>query len=120
MPKLMEKEDWIQTVAKVSAAERVWCENVTAREGTLPLSVPESSAYQVIMVKIGESPKAAAPRRKSARDFIGHCRKFNPEYRSTTEIMRELREGECSGCQMWKRATDCSHLFCGAGPGFQR
>ena len=93
MPKLMEKEDWIQTVANVSAAERVWCENVTAREGTLSLSVPEGGAYQVIMVKIGESPKAAAPRRKSARDMIGYGAKFH-KLRTTAEWMRELREGE--------------------------
>lgn len=56
MPKLMEKRDWIQTVANVSSADM--------------------------------------PKRKSAHDFIGYCRKFNPEYRSTAEIMRELREGE--------------------------
>ena len=28
------------------------------------------------------------------RDFIGYGRRFHPEYRSTEDVMRELREGE--------------------------
>ena len=94
MPKLMEKRDWIQTVANVSAADRVWSENILSQAGTLPLSIPEGGAYQVILVKIDSEPERVVPRRKSAHDFIGSCRKFNPEYRSTAEIMKELREGE--------------------------
>ena len=27
-------------------------------------------------------------------DFIGYGRRFHPEYRSTEDVMRELREGE--------------------------
>lgn len=94
MPKIMEKQDWIQTVANVGLADRVWSENILSQAGTLPLSIPEGGTYQVILVKIDSEPGSAAPRRKSAHDFIGYCRKFNPEYRSTTEIMKELREGE--------------------------
>ena len=94
MPKLMEKRDWIQAVANVSAADRVWSENILSQAGTLPLSIPEGGTYQVILVKIDSTPECVAPRRKSAHDFIGYCRKFNPEYRSTAEIMKELREGE--------------------------
>ena len=48
----------------------------------------------MILVKIDAVPGSVAPRRKSAHDFIGYCRKFNHEYRSTAEIMKELREGE--------------------------
>ena len=94
MPKLMEKRDWIQTVANVSSAERVWSENVLSHAGTVSLPVPEGGMYQVIFVKIDANPDVVKPKRKSAHDFIGYCRKFNPEYRSTAEIMRELREGE--------------------------
>ena len=28
------------------------------------------------------------------KDFIGYGRRFHPEYRSTEDVMRELREGE--------------------------
>lgn len=27
MPRLMEKKDWIQTMADVGSADRIWCEN---------------------------------------------------------------------------------------------
>ena len=94
MPKLRDKGDWIQTVANVSTADRVWSENILSQAGTLPLSIPEGGAYQVILVKIDSAPGSVAPRRKSAHDFSGYCRKFNHEYRSTAEIMKELREGE--------------------------
>ena len=33
MPRLMEKKDWIQTVADVGSAEHVWYENVSADGG---------------------------------------------------------------------------------------
>lgn len=52
MPRLMEKKDWMQTVAEVGSAERVWYENVSADGGFFPLSVPESGMYRVILVKI--------------------------------------------------------------------
>ena len=94
MPKLMGKRDWIQTVANVGSAVRVWSENVMSHSGTVSLPVPEGGLYQVIFVKIDADPEAVKPKRKSAREFIGYCRKFNPEYRSTAEIMKELREGE--------------------------
>ena len=42
MPRLMEKKDWMQTVADVGSAENVWYENVSADGGFFPLSVPES------------------------------------------------------------------------------
>ena len=94
MPRLMEKKDWMQTVADVGSAENVWYENVSADGGFFPLSVPESGMYRVILVKIGKLDSTEKPRQKSARELIGYGRKFDPVYRSTAEVMRELREGE--------------------------
>ena len=94
MPRLMEKKDWMQTVADVGSAESVWYENVSADGGSFPLSVPESGMYRVILVKIGKLDSTEKPRQKSARELIGYGRKFDPVYRSTAEVMRELREGE--------------------------
>ena len=54
MPMLMEKKDWMQTVANVSAAENVWYENISSYGGAVPLPLPERGSYQVILVKIGE------------------------------------------------------------------
>ena len=54
MPMLMEKKDWMQTVANVSAAENVWYENISSDGGTVPLPLPGRGSYQVILVKIGE------------------------------------------------------------------
>jgi hypothetical protein len=90
----MEKKDWIRTVADVGSAENVWYENVSADGGFFPLSVPESGMYRVILVKIGKLDSTEKPRQKSARELIGYGRKFDPVYRSTAEVMRELREGE--------------------------
>ena len=94
MPRLMEKKDWIRTVADVGSAENVWYENVSADGGFFPLSVPESGMYRVILVKIGKLDSTEKPRQKSARELIGYGRKSDPVYRSTAEVMRELREGE--------------------------
>ena len=94
MPRLMERNDWIQTVADVDAAESIWCENVSTDGRYVPLSMPESGMYRVILVKIGNVPAVEETQRKSARDYIGYCRKNYHGCTSTTEIMHELREGE--------------------------
>jgi len=52
MPRLMEKKDWIQTVANVDAAESVWCENISSDGDAVPLPLPGRGTYQVILVKI--------------------------------------------------------------------
>lgn len=94
MPKLMEKKDWMQTVADVGTAESVWFDDISADGEIVSLSVPEVGMYHVILVKVGGDMAVDPPKRKSAVDLIGYGRKFNPEYRSTAEIMKELREGE--------------------------
>ena len=94
MPRLMEKKDWIQTVADVGAADSVWYESVTVDGGMLPLAMPESGMYHVILVKVGNAARDEKPRRRSAREFIGCCKNNYNGLRTTAEIMKELREGE--------------------------
>lgn len=95
MPRLMEKKDWMQTVADVGSADGVWYENVTVDGGHFQLSVPDSGMYHVIFVKVGNGPSAKRPRQmNSARDYIGCCRGNYNGRTTTAEIMKELREGE--------------------------
>ena len=95
MPRLMEKKDWMQTVANVSAAESVLCENITSDDETVPLPLPGRGSYQVILVKIGRRQHSEpGPRHRSAREFIGCCKDNYNGLRTTSEIMKELREGE--------------------------
>ena len=94
MPKLMEKKDWMQAVADVGSAESIWNENISADGGLLSLSMPEKGMYHVIFVKIDKETPTEIPHRKSAREYIGYCRKNYPKGISTAEIMKELREGE--------------------------
>lgn len=95
MPRLMEKKDWMQTVADVGSAEGVWYENVSADGGLFQLSMPERGMYRVILVKVGKDSSEAIPQRmKSARDYIGYCRRNYNGSTTTAEIMKELREGE--------------------------
>ena len=94
MPKLMEKRDWIQTVANIGVADQVWSENISTNDGKLLMPTLEAGNYQVIFVKIGSMQPAPAPARKSARDFIGWGLQFDSTRCSTDEWMKELREGE--------------------------
>ena len=94
MPRLMEREDWMQTVADVGSAENIWYENVSAKSGVFPISMPESGMYRVILVKVGKESSAKPHRSKSARDYIGCCRGNCNGLTSTAEILKELREGE--------------------------
>lgn len=94
MPRLMEKKDWLRTVAEVGPAERIWYESVSGDGGLLPLSLPESGMYQVFLIKVDNVPKGERLSKKSARDYIGYCRRNYDGRRTTAEIMKELREGE--------------------------
>ena len=95
MPRLMEKKDWMQTVADVGSADGVWYENVSVDGGHFQLSAPGSGIYRVILVKVGNAPSTEKPRQmKTARDYIGYCRRNYNGSTTTAEIMEELREGE--------------------------
>ena len=94
MPIMMKNDDWMRTVAKAAHADGVWFQDVVSQSGTIPLDVPEAGQYRVVLLKMGSPAGTVAPKKPNVRDFIGYGRKFNPEYRSTAEIMKELREGE--------------------------
>lgn len=89
MLKLMEKRDWIQTVANVGAADKVWSDMVVADSGDMTFRLPEGGVYQVICVRIENKPKHK--NLSSAVDMIGYGRKFR-EFRTTEEGVNELRE----------------------------
>ena len=57
MPRLMEKKDWMQTLADVGSADDVWFENVAGDACTVSLSLPESGRYRVIFVKLDGVPR---------------------------------------------------------------
>ena len=83
MPRLMEKKDWMQTVANVSAAESVWCENILPNYEVVPL------------LKINTlQPSGPSPRCRPARELIGCCRDNYNGLHTAAGIMKELRKGE--------------------------
>ena len=57
MPRLMEKRDWLQTMADVGSADDVWFENVVGDARTVSLSLPTAGRYRVIFVKLNEAPQ---------------------------------------------------------------
>ena len=94
MPMVMKDADWMRTVENVRNSDGVWFDDVMSHSGTIPLSVPAAGRYQVILVKIDDTPQVAAPKKPCIRDFIGYGKRFNPKMGTTAEIMKELREGE--------------------------
>ena len=58
MPRLMDKADWMQTVADVGAAENVWYENIVGNTDNVSFSLPEHGRYRVILVKLEGARKS--------------------------------------------------------------
>ena len=94
MPRLLEKDDVMQTAVNLGRAEKVWSEQLVTGSGDMSFKLPEGGMYQVVFVRVEHKPTIETVKRPSAVDLIGYGRKFNPQYRSTAEIMKELREGE--------------------------
>ena len=94
MPRLLEKDDLMQTAVNLGRAEKVWSEQLVTGSGDMTFRLPEGGMYQVVFVRVENKPTVEVAKRPSAVDLIGYGRKFNPQYRSTAEIMKELREGE--------------------------
>ena len=102
MPRLLEKDDVMQTAVNLGRAKKVWSEQLVTGSGDMTFKLPEGGMYQVVFVRVENVPNnqvEQAAEKKSQKkpciaDFIGYGRRFNPEYRSTAEIMKELREGE--------------------------
>lgn len=93
MPMVMEKKDWMRTVANVGAADGVWYENISGQTGSVSVTLPEVGQYQLILVKLNAAAQATEPVPKSARDLIGYGARFH-KLRPTEDWMKELREGE--------------------------
>ena len=80
MPVVMEQVNRMSAVEKLPLVEYIL----------------NSLAVVVERAKSDAALASKAHERKKPRisDFIGYGRRFHPEYRSTEEVMRELREGE--------------------------
>ena len=80
MPAVMEQVNMMNTAEKLRLVE----------------DIIKSIATTIESFNTTAAAASAIPTRKKPRisDFIGYGRKFHPEYRSTEDVMRELREGE--------------------------
>lgn len=94
MPRLLKRDDVIRTAVNLGRADKVWSDQFRTTSGDMAFKLPEGGIYQVVFVRIDENPEIEDGKHSSAVDLIGYGRKFNPGYRSTAEIMKELREGE--------------------------
>ena len=74
MPRLMEKKDWMQTLADVGSADDVWFENVAGDACTVSLSLPEAGRYRVIFVKLDGVPRCRHLR--PAKEIERYLRRF--------------------------------------------
>ena len=94
MPRLMEKKDWVQTVAEVDAAVNVWYESVVCTDDSMSFSLPETGCYRIILVKLEDVPPQA-PRRSCA-----------PRKREISPRVRALR-----GAAKLDDARDYKHIL---------
>ena len=105
MPRLLEKDDVMQTAVNLGRAEKVWSEQLVTGSGDMTFRLPEVGSYQVILLKVNSPAEQECPVKKDPREehfgcprpdyskLIGYGAKFH-EPRSTAEWMKELREGE--------------------------
>ena len=105
MPRLLEKDDVMQTAVNLGRAEKVWLEQFVTGTGDMTIKFPECGNYQVILLKVDSSTDQEHPEKKDPReeyfgcrrpnvaDFIGYGARFHTP-RATEEWMKELREGE--------------------------
>ena len=105
MPRLLEKDDVMQTDVSLGRAEKVWSEQLVTGSGDMTFKLPEGGTYQVVLVKMNSSVQEERGAKKDPReeyfgckrpnvaDFIGYGARFHTP-RTTEEWMKELREGE--------------------------
>ena len=86
MPRLMEKKDWMQTVADVESADDVWYENVVGDACTVSISLPAAGRYRVIFVKLNGVPQVPSPSTSHS------SRKISPKVRALRGAAR-LNDG---------------------------
>ena len=105
MPRLLEKDDVMQTAVNLGRAEKVWSEQLVTGPGDMTFRLPEGGSYQVILLKVSSSADHGRSVGKDPREehfgcprpdyskLIGYGAKFH-KLRPTSEWMKELREGE--------------------------
>ena len=105
MPRLLEKDDVMQTDVSLGRAEKVWSEQLVTGSGDMTFGLPEGGSYQVILPKVNSSTDQERAVKKDPREehfvcprpdyskLVGYGAKFHKP-RSTAEWMKELREGE--------------------------
>lgn len=86
MPRLMEKKDWMQTMADVGSADDIWVENVVGDTSTVSLSLPAAGRYRVIFVKLNEVPQVPSSSTSHS------SRKISPKVRALRGAAR-LKDG---------------------------
>ncbi len=86
MPRLMEKKDWMQTLADVGSADDVWFENVAGDACTVSLSLPEAGRFRVIFVKLDGVPPVSSSSTSQSN------RKISPKVRA---LRGAARSNDC-------------------------
>ena len=92
MPALIRTSQRERMLQSVRNSDRVWVDTVVAHSGVLSFNAPEAGDYQVVLIKL--EPNTAVRSKPRVSDYLGYGRRFHPEYRSTDDVMKELREGE--------------------------
>ena len=82
MPKLMDRVDWMKTMADVGSAEGVWCENISGDSDTVSFSLPESGRYRIILVKLKEVHRPNVASRTSVTSRTSRNRQISPKVRA--------------------------------------
>ncbi len=91
MPRLMEKKDWMQTMADVGSADDVWFETVVGDSCDVSISLPEAGRYRVIFVKLdGVPPVSPSSTSRSNRKISPKVRALRGAARLTDG--REYKE----------------------------
>ena len=55
MPRLLERDDVMQTAVNLGRAEKVWSEQLVTGSGDMTFKLPEGGTYQVVLVKMNSS-----------------------------------------------------------------
>ena len=78
MPRLLEKDDVMQTAVNLGRAEKVWSEQLVTESGDMTFKLPEGGAYQVILLKVNSSADFERPAKKDSREEHFGCPR--PDY----------------------------------------
>ncbi len=102
MPVLMDKTEWKNVVESASRSGHIWRQHVVGGIGESIGPLPATGAFEIMFIEIPPKSESATEAHSSPgkfakpriSDFIGYGKRFHSEYRSTEDVMRELREGE--------------------------